>query len=126
MTKPVSPLRQRMIDDMTIRYMSANTQKIHLRAVVGLSAFHGRSADKLALEDVRDYRGHLVTRGLKPASINMSMSGLRLFYATTLGQKHLLMVRKADTLPTALSREEVERLVKALKTMKMRAAFMTI
>jgi integrase/recombinase XerD len=130
MTKRVSPLRQRMIDDMTIRNMSANTQLIYLRAVVGLSAFHGRSPDKLALEDVRDYQLHLVTRGLKPASINMSMSGLRFFYATTLGQKHLAcqipMARKHDPLPTVLSREEVERLLKAVKTMKMRAAFMTI
>ena len=130
MTKRVSPLRQRMIDDMTIRNMSANTQEIYIRAVGGLSGFHGRSPDKLALEDVRDYQLHLVARGLKPASINIYMSGLRFFYGTTLGQKHLAyqipMARKQDPLPTVLSREEVERFLKAVKTMKMRAAFMTI
>jgi integrase/recombinase XerD len=130
MTKRVSPLRQRMIDDMTIRNMSANTQEIYIRAVVGLSAFHRRSPDKLTLEDVRDYQLHLVARGLKPASINMYISGLRFFYATTLGQRHLAcqipMARKQDPLPTVLSPGEVERFLKAVKTMKMRAAFMTI
>jgi site-specific recombinase XerD len=130
MTKRVSPLRQRMIDDMTIRNMSANTQEVYIRAVVGLSALHGRSPDKLALEDVRDYQLHLVARGLKPASINIYMSGLRFFYATTLGQRYLAcqipMARTQDPLPTVLSPGEVERFLKAVKTMKMRAAFMTI
>jgi integrase/recombinase XerD len=130
MTKRVSPLRQRMIDDMTIRNMSANTQEVYIRAVVGLSALHGRSPDKLTLEDVRDYQLHLVARGLKPASINMYMSGLRFFYAATLGQRYLAcqipMARTQDPLPTVLSPGEVERFLKAVKTMKMRAAFMTI
>ena len=56
MTWCISPLRQPAIDDMTIRNMSANTQTICIRAVVGLSAFHVRSPGKLALEDVRDYQ----------------------------------------------------------------------
>ena len=130
MTMRVSPLRQRMIDDMAIRNMSANTQELYIRAVLGLSCFHGRSPDKLAIEDVRDYQLHLVARGLKPSSINMYMSGLRFFFATTLGQETLAhkipMARKQDPLPTVLSREEVERFLKCVKTLKMRAAFMTI
>jgi hypothetical protein len=53
MTKPISPLRQRMLDDMTFRNMSPNTQKVYSYAVANFSAFHGRSPDKLGVEDVR-------------------------------------------------------------------------
>ena len=47
MNKPVSPLRQRMLDDMTFRNMSPNTLKVYTAAVANFSAFHGRSPDKL-------------------------------------------------------------------------------
>src|SRR5205823_13030857 len=56
MTKQMTPLRQRMIEDMTIRNMSPSTQKIYVAAVANFSIFHGRSPDKLTFEDVRDYR----------------------------------------------------------------------
>ena len=72
MTKPVSALRQRMIDDMKIRNMSPNTQYIYTRAVANFSSFHQQSPDKLTIEDVRDYRLHLIARGLKAASIKSS------------------------------------------------------
>ena len=55
MTKQISPLRQRMIDDMTIRNMSPNTRKIYTYAVANFSAIQGRSPDKLGLDDVREY-----------------------------------------------------------------------
>jgi HTH-type transcriptional regulator / antitoxin HipB len=51
MTKQISPLRQRMIDDTTIRNMSPLTQYIYLRAVANFSTFHGRSPDKLGHEE---------------------------------------------------------------------------
>ena len=62
MTKPISPLRQRMIDDMTIRNMSPNTKNIYISAVARFSAYHRRSPDQLGLEDIRDYHLHLVSR----------------------------------------------------------------
>ena len=70
MSNPISPLRQRMIDDMTFRNMSPSTQKVYVRAVGNFSAFHGRSPDKFGVEDVRKYRLHLMARGLKANSIN--------------------------------------------------------
>jgi hypothetical protein len=73
----ISPLRQRMIEDMTIRNMSPSTQKIYVAAVANFSVFHGRSLDKLTFEDVRDYRLHLISRGLKPNSINPIMGTVR-------------------------------------------------
>lgn len=87
MTKQISPLRQRMIDDMKMRNLSPNTQKIFVSAVVRFSAFHGRSPDKLGFEDVRAYYLHLVSRRLKPTTINPIMGALRFFYRVTLGQK---------------------------------------
>ncbi|MHB8885966.1 MAG: tyrosine-type recombinase/integrase [Methylovirgula sp.] len=130
MTKQISLLRQRMIDDMTIRNMSPNTQKIYIYAVANFSAFHGRSPDKLGLEDIRDYRLNLVSRNLKPTTINPIMGALRFFHGTTLGQKHVVdqipYARRADTLPAVLSREEVERFLKTVCNLKMRTAFITI
>lgn len=130
MAKKVSPLRQRMIDDMTMRNMSPNTQKIYVSAVARFSAFHGRSPDKLGPEDVRDYHLHLISRKLKPNTINPIMGALKFFYGTTLKRKHVAdqipYVRRADSLPAVLSREEVERLLKAVRNLKMRTAFITI
>jgi len=60
MTKPVSPLRQRMIDDMAFRNMSPNTRKVYTSAVANFSVYCRRSPDKLGIEDVRKYRLHLM------------------------------------------------------------------
>ena len=62
MTKQISPLRQRMIDDMKFRNMSPSTLKIYTYAVANFSAFHGRSPDKLGIEHVREYRLQLMGR----------------------------------------------------------------
>lgn len=130
MTEQTTPLRQRMIEDMTIRNMSPSTQKIYVRAVANFSIFHGRSPDKLSFEDVRDYRLHLISRGLKPNSINPIMGALRFFYGTTLGLKEaseqIPYARREDTLPAVLARDEVMRFLKAVPNLKMRTAFITI
>ena len=130
MTKPVSALRQRMIDDMKIRNMAPNTQYIYTRAVANFSSFHQQSPDKLTIEDVRDYRLHLIARGLKAASINPIMGALRFFYGTTLGQKQfaeqITFARKEDRLPAVLTRDEVVAFLKAVGDLKMRTAFITI
>jgi site-specific recombinase XerD len=130
MTKPISPLRQRMIDDMKMRNMSPNTQYIYISAVARFSAYHRRSPDKLGLEDIRDYHLHLVSRKLKPTTINPIMGALRFFYGKTLGQKDIVdeipYARLADSLPAVLSREEVERFLKTVRNLKMRTAFITI
>ena len=65
----MTPLRRRMLDDMKLRNMAVSTRKIYVAAVAGFSAYHGRSPDRLSLEDVRDYQLHLVARGLKASSI---------------------------------------------------------
>ncbi len=77
MTKPISPLRQRMIDDMTMRNLSPSTQETYIRAVAQFSTFHRRSPDQLGVEHLREYHLHLVSRGLSANSICVKMSALR-------------------------------------------------
>ena len=130
MTNQISPLRQRMLDDMKFRNMSPSTQKVYTYAVANFSAFHGRSPDKLGIEQVREYRLHLMSRGLKAASINPIIGALRFFYGTTLGQKQVAEQipygRIEDTLPAVLAQDEVVRFLKAVTDLKMRTAFITI
>ena len=77
-----------------------------------------------------DYHLHLVSRKLKPNTINPIMGALRFFYGTTIGQKHVAdqipYARRANSFPAVLSREEVERFLKSVPSLKMRTAFITI
>jgi hypothetical protein len=78
MTQPISPLRHRMIDDMTMRNLSANTQETYIRSVAQFSAFHRRSPDKLGVKHVRDFHLHLVSRGVMANSIAVKRGHARL------------------------------------------------
>jgi integrase/recombinase XerD len=130
MNQPITPLRQRMLDDMTLRNMAASTRQTYVHAVASFSAFHGRSPDQLSLEDVRDYQLHLVARGLKASSICLIMSALRFFYAVTLDNLEMAaripLPRKADPLPAILSRDEVARLLTSVANRQMRTLLTTI
>ena len=87
MPEQISPLRQRMIDDMSLRNMAALTQAAYIRAVKNFSKHFGKSPDKLTFEDVREYQLSLVSRGLGPQAVNQIMCALRFFYKTTMGIK---------------------------------------
>ena len=129
-TQAVTPLRQRMLDDMKLRNMADGTRRSYVRSVADFSAFHGRSPDELTLEDVRDYQLHLVARGLKAASICPIMSALRFLYAVTLDRPEqaarIPLPRKADPLPAILSPDEVARLLGAVADLWMRALLTTV
>src|SRR5215212_975168 len=129
-TQAVTPLRQRMLDDMRLRNLADGTRRSYVRSVAGFSAFHGRSPDELTLEDVRDYQLHLVARGLKATSICQAMSALRFFYAVTLDRPEeaarIPLPRKADPLPAILSPDEVARLLTGVADPRMRALLTTI
>ena len=130
MTKPTTPLRQRMIEDMTIRNMSPLTQFCLRSRRRQLCIHHGVSPNKLTFEDVRSYQVHLIGRGLKVATIIPIMCALRFLYGTTLGLKdaseQIPLPRKEDTLPTVLSRDEVMRFLKAVTDLRMRTICITI
>ena len=99
--EPVSPLRRRMIDDMSIRQFSPSTQNNYVRAVRDFAAFLGRSPDLAGSEDLRRYRVHTASVGASPAQMNMAVSALRFFFKTTLGRgdfgDHLATVRTPRT-----------------------------
>jgi site-specific recombinase XerD len=130
MTEQISPLRQRMIEDMAIRNMALNTQKAYLRAVANFSKHFGKSPKKLTFDHVREYQLHLVSRGLQAATIIPIMCAIRFFYGTTLGRpnvaEHIPLARKADTLPAVLTRDQVVRLFKAVSDLEMRTLFIVI
>jgi len=130
MSVQVTPLRQRMIEDMTMRNMSPLTKKSYVRAVKNFSKYFRQSPDKLTFEHVRDYQLHLVSRGLGVQATNQIMCALRFFYGTTLGKtgvsEHIPLGRRPDTLPPVLARDEVERFLKAVNDLEFRTAFVTI
>ena len=76
----ISPLRRRMIKDMTVRNLSPATQRSYVHAVSKFSRFFGRSPDTLTLEDVRTFQVHLAAKGVAWASLNQTVAALRFFY----------------------------------------------
>jgi len=85
-----SPLRRRMIEDMTIRNLSPATQQSYLYAVSKFSLYFGRSPDRLGVEDIRAYLVHLAAKGFAWSSVNQVGCALRFFYGVTLGQATLV------------------------------------
>ena len=126
----VTPLRQRMLDDMALRNMSPNTQKVYTAAIANFAKHFGRSPDKLGIDDIRLYRLHLLDRGLKASSIFPIVGALRFFYGITLQRKDIAeqipFPRREDTLPSVLSPDEVVQLLGAVEGLKMRVALTAI
>ena len=83
-TQPISPLRQRMIEDMTIRQFGDQTQKSYVRVVRNFSVFLGRSPDLAEAEDLRRYQLRLASLGTSPAMMGAAVSALRFFFKVTL------------------------------------------
>jgi len=125
-TKPISPLRQRMLDDMRMRKLSDKTQSHYIRAVVNLTRFLGRSPDTATAEDLRRYQLHLVEHGRTRTSLNRTITALRFFFGVTLDRLDALAkmspVREPRKLPVVLSGEEVAHLIEAAGTPKYQAA----
>ncbi len=127
MTDPtISPLRRRMIDDMTIRGFASKTQKGYTGAVRDFTAFLGRSPDQARAEDLRRYQLHMRSAGASAISMNTAVSGLRFFFGVTLGRDDapvgMTGVREPRKLPVVLSPEEVARLLDAATSLKYKAA----
>jgi len=82
----ISPLRRRMIEDMTIRNLSPATQQSYIYAVAKFSRHFSRSPDRLGLEEVRAYQLHLIAQQRSWSHINQTVCALRFFYGVTLGR----------------------------------------
>ena len=122
----VSPLRRRMIEDMTIRKLAPKTQQGYIRAIKNFAAFVGRSPDTATFEDVRRFQLHLAESGAHAPILNHAVSALRFFFRVTLKQtaiiEHTQLVRQPRRLPVVLSPEEIARLLNAAPGLKYKAA----
>ena len=122
----MSPLRRRMIEDMTIRKFAPKTQHDYLQRVKNFTAYLGRSPDTASSEDVRHYQLHLTASGVGVPTVNQTVSTLRFFFKVTLGRPDLVerttFVREPRKLPVVLSPEEVVRLLDAAPGLKYKAA----
>jgi integrase/recombinase XerD len=123
----ISPLRRRMIEDMTVRHFKPKTQHDYIRTVKALAAFLGRSPDTATAEDLRRFQLHLTETHVRPPSINCTVTALRFFFSVTLDRadaiKHLTFVHEPRKIPVVLSPEEVVRLLEAAPGVKYKAAF---
>jgi len=122
----ISPLRRRMIEDMSIRKFASKTQHDYVQRVKDLAAFLGRSPDTAKPEDVRRFRLHLTSSGAGTPKINATVSALRFFFKVTLDRaelaKHLSFVHEPRKVPVVLSPEEVARFLEAAPGTKYKAA----
>jgi len=125
-TQSVTPLRQRMIDDMRMRKLCDQTQAGYIRAVRQLAALLERSPDTATVEDLRRFQLHLVDHGASPITLNATITGLKFFFDVTLARGELMAkmqpVRVPRTLPVVLNREEVARLIAAAPNLKCQTA----
>ncbi|MFQ5974316.1 MAG: tyrosine-type recombinase/integrase [Alphaproteobacteria bacterium] len=122
----ISPLRRRMIEDMTVRGFTACTQRGYIAAVKRFTAFLGRSPDQATAEDLRRFQLHMRSEDASATTMNAVVSALRFFFGVTLGRGDadvgMTTVRQPRRLPVILSPEEVARLLDAAPGLKYRAA----
>ena len=123
---PISPLRRRMIEDMTVRGFGEKTQSDYIRHVKNFTLFLGRSPDRAQCEDLRLYQVHQRKQGVQPPTMNGAVAALRFFFTTTCNRpemaRHLTLVRQPQKLPVVLTLEEVARLIEAAPSPKYKAA----
>ena len=125
-TPSVSPLRQRMTEDMRMRKFEPKTQSAYLRAVIKLGTHLKHSPDTATADDLRRFQLHLVDDGTSPITLNATISGLKFCFDVTLNHPELMAkmqpVKVPRTLPGVLSREEVARLIAAAWNLKHQTA----
>jgi integrase/recombinase XerD len=111
----VSPLRQRMLEDMRMCHLVPKTQSAYIRAVGKLAQFFGRSPDTADAEELCRFQLHLVDEGTSPITLNATITGLTFIFDVTFGRAEIMArmqsARVPHKLPLVLSKEEVARLL---------------
>ena len=124
--KAISPLRQRMIEDMEVRGFTACTQRGYLAAVKNFTVFLRHSPDQADQEDLRRFQHHMRSEGASATTMNSAVSALRFFFGVTLrrgdAEFGMTTVRLPQRLPVILSPAEVARLLDHAPGLKARAA----
>jgi integrase/recombinase XerD len=126
----MTPLRQRMLEDLQRRNYSPRTQTTYVDHVARFAEHFGRSPDDLGPEEIRAYQLHLVERKVSWSLFNQAVCALRFLYRFTLPRDwsvdQIPYPRKSKRLPTVLSPEEVQRLIDATRNRKHRLVLMTL
>ena len=124
--QPVSPLRQRMLEDMRMRKLAPKTREAYIRAVSRFAKYLGRSPDTATAEDLRRYQLHLVDSGTSPITLNATITGLKFLFDVTLGHGDVLAkmqsVRVPHKIPVVLNKQEVARLIACAGNLKHQTA----
>jgi integrase/recombinase XerD len=122
----ISPLRRRMIEDMSMRRLAPKTQKDYIQVIKNLTVFIGRSPDTASFEDIRRFQLQVAASGVGAGAINRNVSALRFFFRVTLKRyaivEHTHLIHEPRKLPIVLSPEEVVRLLDAAPGLKYKAA----
>lgn len=125
----MTPLRQRMIDDLKLLNRSPRTIESYVAAVAHYAKFHRRSPDQLGPEEVRAYQKHLLDAGASWSRFNLAVAALKFFYGVTLKVswpvEQIPYGRRPKLLPVVLSQEEVIRLIDAVEHPMYRMALLT-
>lgn len=127
----MTPLRQKMIEEMELRGYAPRTIEVYVQVVAQLARYYRRSPDKLAEEEVRRYLLHLtVDKKIARGTFSMVLGGIRFFYHKALGREwqglDVAKPRHAKTIPVVLSREEVWRILDAVRRDVYRVCLTTI
>jgi integrase/recombinase XerD len=126
----MTPLRQRMIEDMRVRNYSPRTIQHYVAQVRFFAEYFGTSPDRLGLEQIRSYQIYLVEeRGVSWSSFNIAVCALRFFYGTTLDRQEIVTKipygKRPKKLPIVLSQEEVVRIFRCIQSYTYRVMLMT-
>ena len=114
-TDTVSPLRQRMIEDMAARKLNPHTQRSHISSCKRFAAWLKRSPDRATADEVRRFQLHLVESGASICNRNRIVTGVRFLFRVTLRRHDLAAeiwhLKEPQKLPPVLSPEEVKRVL---------------
>jgi integrase/recombinase XerD len=123
-TDTVSPLRQRMIEDMNSRKLGTHTQKSHIDSCKRFAAFLKRCPDTATLEDIRLFQLHLAETGMSICNRNRIMTGVRFLFRVTLRRLDLAAeiyhLREPQNIPLVMSPDETKRLLAVASSLKAR------
>src|SRR5207245_4601289 len=122
----MSPLRRRMIEDMSMRRLAPKTQKDYIQIIKNLAVFLGRSPDRASFKNIRRFQLHVAARGVGAGAIDRNVYALGFFVRGTLKRydivEHTHFIHEPRKVPVVLSPEEVARLLDAAPGVKYRAA----